>query len=65
MATPIVTAKQLRLLLSYDQSTGLFMRLTQSHRHKIGDMVGNVNQRGYVVTSIFGRHYRLHRLAWL
>lgn len=65
MAESIITAERLRALFKYDPEAGVFTRLTTCFRSKAGDHVGSVNQLGYLATRIDGRHYKVHRLAWL
>lgn len=61
-----LNAERLRELLHYDPDTGVFTRrIKTALSSRMGEIVGSVNQRGYLVTSIDHRLYRLHRLAWL
>ena len=61
----MLTKDRLMELLHYDQFTGVFTRQIKiSHNAKVGDIVG-CNSRGYLVSSIDGKLYFLHRLAWL
>ena len=43
----------------YDKDTGLFTSRDN------GRILGRVDMYGYIRTSIKGKYYRLHRLAWL
>src|SRR4051794_40587735 len=63
----MLTAEELRTLVSYDPETGIFRAKTKrlgSYR-KIGDELGTVNALGYVVMSIDKKRYYGHRLAVL
>lgn len=61
-----LTAKEVRLLLSYDQETGEFRRLVRtSMRIRVGDVAGCGNGRGYILIRLKNKLYRAHRLAWL
>jgi hypothetical protein len=66
MAAPIVSIDRLRLVLSYDKTTGVFERLIKVNRNSvIGEEVGSVNRvNGYRYIRIDGRAYLHHRLAW-
>jgi hypothetical protein len=55
----------LRALLDYDPDTGVFTwRNPRTYWHKVGDVAGSVNGRGYRILGICGRYYAEHRLAW-
>jgi hypothetical protein len=61
----LVTVEQLRDLLHYGPTTGLFTWLKPQHKEeRIGSAAGCL-ANGYVVIGINGRLYRAHRLAWL
>lgn len=62
----ILSASELRALLSYDAETGLFVRLvTTSQNARRGTEAGYISPIGYRVISIKGRQFYGHRLAWL
>lgn len=62
-----ITAQRLRELLSYDQDTGLFTRLShgRGRRPAEGRPAGCKTDRGYIHIHVSGRIYKAHRLAWL
>lgn len=64
-STQILTAGQLRSLLSYDASTGVFTRLTKWGSQNIGDIPGSKSPQGYWQIGINSKSYPAHRLAWL
>lgn len=49
----------------YNPDTGIFTRLFAKAGHKVGDVVGSPDDRGYLRTSFNGRVVKLHRLAFL
>ena len=58
---------QLELLqeVSYNSESGMFISLKNSKCRKIGDLLGTLTKRGYVVIRVLGNQYKAHRLAWL
>lgn len=55
----------LKLLLSYNPSTGRFRWKTRtSNRIRVGDVAG-ANNKGYIQIPVNGFMHRAHRLAWL
>lgn len=62
----MIDAKEVRRLLDYNPSTGVFTRLVRtSRRINVGDITGCPNEKGYLLISLQNRLYRAHRLAWL
>ena len=61
-----LTTELLRSLMSYDCDTGKFHWIVNVSNVKAGSIVVTLsNDDGYIRTSIFGKRYLLHRLAWL
>jgi hypothetical protein len=59
------TANELRELLSYDKTTGIFTwKIRSAKAVHIGDIAGNTNKFGYVTIGIKKKIYKAHRLAW-
>jgi hypothetical protein len=53
--------------LHYDPETGIFARKVDSRNRmsKAGDVVGHINDKGYISISLGDHHHAAHRLAWL
>ena len=62
----MISQTELKVLVDYSQSTGLFTRLIKtSSRVKVGDIAGYVHKiNGYRYIRAEGKSYRAHRLAW-
>jgi len=60
-----LTQQHLKQLVEYDKDTGIFTRLTPYGDNEIGDIIGFINNRGYMIISLRGKAYLAHRLAWL
>lgn len=61
-----LTAAEVRALLHYDASTGLFRwRVRCSQGVRAGDCAGSRSRQGYLTIFIRGHQYATHRLAWL
>lgn len=62
----MLTASELRSLLSYDPETGILTRLTDNRRgRRIGDVAGSAHHSGYIEVMVMGKNYRAHRICWL
>lgn len=51
-------------IVRYSKRTGVFTSRVNRKRVKVGDVIGGANVRGYWRTTIDGKFYFLHRLAW-
>lgn len=61
-----LTQSRLKELLSYDPDTGIFTwKISRGGKSHAGDTAGRVNEDGYIIITVDGRHYRGHVLAWL
>ena len=66
MADAILTQKRLKEVLSYCQSSGMFIwENPKSNRVVKGDTAGAKDHYGYIVIRIDGVLYKAHRLVWL
>jgi len=64
MKNPI-GAKVVRELISYDPETGIVRWKKRRRGVRVGRLVGNEDRDGYIVVSLLGRQYKLHRVIWL
>jgi len=66
MADAILTQKRLKEVLSYCQSSGMFVwENPKSNRVLKGETAGAKDHYGYIVIRIDGVLYKAHRLVWL
>lgn len=62
----MINQEELKELLHYDPLTGVFIRLRKvANRDTIGEVVGHVSAKGYVIIKIHQKAYKAHRLAIL
>ena len=61
----MLTQEEVKNLLSYDETTGVFTWRKQKGPVKAGSIAGYVNKKGYMMIGINGKSHRAHRLAWL
>ncbi len=62
----ILSAERLRLLLAYDEITGIFCWVSfTSNRVQVGQVAHSGQMDGYSRIGIDGKRYFCHRLAWL
>ena len=56
--------EELRDHFCYEPETGLMFSRTNRRNCKPGDVVGTRDRQGYIVTSLYKRMMRIHRMAW-
>jgi len=62
----MLNCEQLRALLRYDATTGVFTWIVnRGGRFRAGTVAGWLTEKGYIKIRIGGRDYKAHRLAWL
>jgi hypothetical protein len=55
---------QSQLLELFDYKDGQLISKQKSKRRNVGDVLGKINDRGYVTASVQGDVYRVHRLIF-
>jgi hypothetical protein len=60
-----LTQERLMEIVRYIPSSGLFIRMRNSKRWRIGQVMGSFSKIGYITMWIDGKSYYAHRLAWL
>lgn len=61
----MLTQERLKEVLSYNPTTGVFVRKASRNGWPVGGIAGNVDKNGYVIVRIGSKAYKAHRLAWL
>lgn len=61
----MITQDRLKQLVFYNEINGQLIWLGNKARAIAGDEVGCKDAKGYIVTSIDGVNYKVHRLIWL
>jgi hypothetical protein len=59
-----LTIEQLKALISYDPSTGGFIRVVRAGPVKAGDRAESSGPFGYLLVFVARNRYYAHRLAW-
>ena len=65
MTKNILTQKELKRILDYNETTGEFIKLFTSGSTIKGDVAGTLQKNGYIQIEINNKGYKAHRLAWL
>lgn len=60
----MLSRKDLRELICYDKTTGLFSWKKSRRGVQVGKPLGTDNGFGYLRITVLGRSYYAHRLAW-
>ena len=61
----MLTQTRLMQVFDYNPETGVFTRKLKQTGIKQGSVSGSLSTQGYLVTSVDGKLYSCHRLAWL
>jgi hypothetical protein len=64
---PLPSLARLNALFSYEPETGdlRWKSLPKNfHRAKVGELVGTIGQKGYLVVGIDRKYYLVHRVIW-
>ena len=60
-----MTQEKLKSTLHYNPDNGIFTRLVNNKRYKVGDTYNALNGSGYITITIDQKRYLSHRLAFL
>ena len=60
-----LTKERLKEVVTFDDTTGIFVRKLKAKRAVVGRTLGYKKSNGYIALSIDGQKYFAHRLAWL
>ena len=61
----MLTQQRLKELLDYDPDTGVFRWKIARQSRRIGTVAGGTSGNGYRQIMLYGKMYKVHRLAWL
>jgi len=64
MSASILTQERANELFNYNPDTGIVTRKIPTRAYKAGDAVGS-DCHGYLLVTVAGTKYRLHRVIWL
>ena len=61
-----MSVKEVRKIINYDPHTGICTwKVTRgNNKIKVGTKLATKDSWGYFHTNIYGREYKVHRLAW-
>lgn len=64
---PLPTVERIRELFNYDPETGIFTtkKSRKCGQGEAGRTVGAKDARGHLFARVDGKHFKLHRLAWV
>lgn len=60
-----LTQNDVKILFSYDPNNGYLVRIKNSGKGLIGDIINTIDKRGDILASIHGKKYQSHRIIWL
>jgi hypothetical protein len=61
----MITQKELKELLQYNENTGIFTWLCDRGTNKVKNKIaGSIHSDGYIIIRINRKEYLAHRLAW-
>ncbi len=60
----VLSHAELLAIVQYNPTTGIFTRRVPAGGQRVGSIVGTKLNTGYLIASLKGRKYVLHRLAW-
>lgn len=63
-AKPLPSIQRLNELCDYSPETGLIRWKVNERKRRAGQVVGTLNKAGYLVCSIDGNLFYVHRIAW-
>jgi hypothetical protein len=61
----MITQEEIKSALKYDQDTGIFYFLVDSHKRKINQPASRKHSKGYVYLYVLGKCILAHRAAWI